>query len=180
VSHLGALTSALVDGELTGPELDRASAHLASCPACQAEVAQLRWLKSELSTLARAAGAEACGTDALTRRLLAMPGPRPTGPGTTGHTGGTGGRDPLAPRPVRRAPGRRGSRRRGRYALWGAVSLVVAGVGAAAFGMGGASGTTGRPVTPQLEMLDLQHAINSGDVPLGDPARPLAKAAARR
>jgi anti-sigma factor RsiW len=158
MSHLGDLTSALVDGELAGAELDRAHAHLAACAACRAEAAQLRRLKRELSALAAVDGAEA-----LTRRLLSMTGPT----------------DPLAARPLRRISSRPAGRRRGRYAVWGAVSLVVAGVGAAAFGMGGGSGTTERPVTPQLEMFDLQHAVTSGDVPFGDPRKPLAPVAAR-
>lgn len=160
MSHLGDLTSALVDGELTGAELDRANAHLAACAACRAETAQMRRLKRELSALA-----EVCGAEALTRRLLAMPGPR----------------DPLGPRRLQRAySGRRARRRRGRYAVWGAVSLVVAGVGAAAFGMGGSGGSPAEPqITPQLEMLDLQHAATSGDVPFATPQKPLAKAATR-
>lgn len=173
MSHLGELTSALVDGELTGVELDRANAHLAACAACRAEAAQTRLLKRELSALAEVDGAEA-----LTRRLLAMPGRC----------------DPLGPRPLRRMPNarnlpslpslpsvhdRRAGRRRGRYAVWGAVSLVVASVGAAAFGMGGATGTNEPQITPQLEMLDLQHAVTSGDVPIDDTRPMLARAAAR-
>jgi anti-sigma factor RsiW len=144
MSHLGELTSALVDGELTGAELDRANAHLAACDACRTEAAQLRTIKRELRALAEVAGAEA-----LTRRLLAMPGPK----------------DPLGPRPLLRAQGKRARRRRGRYMVLGAVSLVVAGVGAAAFGMGGGGAPTERQITPQLEMFDLQHAVTSGDIP---------------
>ncbi len=158
MSHLGDLTSALVDGELTGAELDRANAHLAACEACRAEAAQLRGIKRELRALAEVAGAEA-----LTLRLLAMPGPR----------------DPLAPRPLPWALGRRARRRRGRYMVLGAVSLVVAGVGAAAFGMGG-SAPTERQITPQLEMFDLQHAVTSGDVPFTETQKATAQKAAAR
>ena len=60
-------------------------------------------------------------------------------------------------------------RRRGRYMLWSTVSLVVVGIGTAAFGMGGGSGATGPQITPQLEVFDVQHAIYSGDVPFADP-----------
>ena len=67
MSHLGTLISALIDGELAGAELDRASAHLAGCPACRTEAAQLRQLKRELSALG-----ELDSADAVTRRLLAM------------------------------------------------------------------------------------------------------------
>jgi anti-sigma factor RsiW len=155
VSHLGDLTSALIDGELTGTELDRANAHLAACADCRTEVAQMRLLKRELSALA-----DVCGAEALTRRLLEMPSPR----------------DPLGSRPLRRAEKRRARRRRGRYVALG-VSLVVAGVGAAAFGMGGASGTNERQITPQLEMFDMQHAVTSGDLPFADAPKVPAKAA---
>jgi len=54
--------------------------------------------------------------------------------------------------------------------MWSAMSLVVVGVGAAAFGMGGAPAGNEPQITPQLEVFDLQHAITSGDVPFADPA----------
>ena len=77
--------SGLVDGELSGAELDRANAHLAACERCRAEAAELRQLKRDLRALAiplfdsaseGTAGRAEAGTDeALTRRLLAMAGP---------------------------------------------------------------------------------------------------------
>jgi hypothetical protein len=158
MSHLGNLISALIDGELDGVELDRANAHLAGCATCQTEAAQLRELKRELRALG-----EFDGADAITSRLLAMA--IPTGPGGLGAA--------VTARPLQRRPqgGRRVRRRRGRYAMWSAMSLVVVGVGAAAFGMGGNSAAGNEPqITPQLEVFDLQHAINSGDVPFADPA----------
>jgi anti-sigma factor RsiW len=162
MSHLGNQISALIDGELGGVELDRANAHLAGCAACQAEAAELRQLKREL----RALGELDCA-DAVTSRLLAMVGPG--GPGAPAVPGsGAGGA--VTARPLQRQPGRRARRRRGRYAMWGAMSLVVVGVGAAAFGMGGGSSANEPQITPQLEVYDLQHAISSGDVPFADPA----------
>jgi len=150
MSHLGTLISALIDGELAGAELDRANAHLAGCAACQAEATQLRQLKRELSTLG-----ELDTDDAVTRRLLAMT-----------LQGGQ-----VTARPLARQPGRRVRRRRGRYVMWSAMSIVVVGVGAAAFGMGGSSSGVNEPqITPQLEVFDMQHAITSGDVPFADPS----------
>lgn len=150
--------SALVDGELSGAELDRANAHVAACGACRVEAHALRRLKHELHALA-----EVCDADDITRRLLAM------------HDAdsrlGQGGQPDRA-RPLRRVRARRrlvSVGRRGRYVLWSTVSLVVVGVGTAAFGMGGNSGSTGPQITPQLEVFDIQHAINSGDVPFEDP-----------
>ena len=179
MSHLGDLLSALVDGELSGAELDRASAHVAACGACRVEANALRRLKHELRALA-----EVRDSDEITSRLLAM----------TSEAGPEGPIDPAAPggsaipsprgrghgRRHRRPAGRRATgdlysavpsrRRRGRYVLWGTVSLVVVGIGTAAFGMGGGSGSTGPQITPQLEVFDIQHAITSGDVPFAEPA----------
>jgi anti-sigma factor RsiW len=160
MSHLGTQISALIDGELAGAELDRANAHLAGCAACQTEAAQLRQLKRDLSALG-----ELDSADAVTRRLLAM----------TYQNG------PVSARPLSRRPGRRARRRRGRYVMWSAMSIVVVGVGAAAFGMGGGSSAGGNEpqITPQLEVFDMQHAITSGDIPFADPSNTPAKPAAR-
>jgi anti-sigma factor RsiW len=164
VSHLGTQISALVDGELTGAELDRANAHLATCEQCRAEAAELRQLKRELRALADAAGDEVTGLvwtdddETLTRRLLAMAGP--------------GG--PVPSRRLRREQyWRERSRTKlaggwPRAVLWSAVSLVVVGVGAAAFSMGGSSAQPGPKITPQLEMFSNEHAVTSGDVPFPD------------
>ncbi|HXT91786.1 MAG TPA: zf-HC2 domain-containing protein [Trebonia sp.] len=171
MSHLGELLSALVDGELSGAELDRANAHVAACGACRVEANALRRLKHELRSLA-----EVSDADDITKRLLAL--------------AGQADQDPPVPvryldreRGRRRQPpkaGRQGlsgpfsarrrliGRRRGRYVLWSTVSLVVVGIGTA-FGMGGGSSATGPQITPQLEVFDVQHAIYSGDVPFADP-----------
>ena len=187
MSHLGELLSALVDSELSGAELDRANAHLAACGACQSEAAGLRRLKQEL----RAIG-PACDAGGIAGRLLGitgpdalapparMPGREPAGRGAPGSGQARRRRrgQPLAPASRGQAgpnPGRPGgraaARRRGRYVLLGTVSLVVVGIGSAAFGMGGGSagGTPGPQVTPQVEVFDLEHAITSGDVPFTDP-----------
>jgi hypothetical protein len=230
VSHLREQISALIDGELTGAELDRANAHLAACGRCRAEAAGLRQLKRELHELAggpldattvlpadppadaaarAAAGAAGASAEhgqggaqaeeALTRRLLAMAGPggpvpsrrarrdqfnrnrrdprsgrSGSGRGGPGDRGGTRpGRYPYAD--TQRYAGRppRALRRRGRYAVWSAVSLVVVGIGAAAFNMGGGSAEPGPKITPQLELqiFGLEHAMNSGDVPFPDPTQ---------
>jgi anti-sigma factor RsiW len=159
MSHLGELLSALIDGELSGTELDRANAHLAACGACRVEANALRRLKQELRALAPVTDAEG-----ITARLLAL--------ASEGAPAA-----PAAPVPVRQLVhehgGRRGRRRlrgRGRYALWGTVSLVVVGIGSAAFGMGG--GSTGPRITPQIEVFDVQHAITAGDVPFAGPGEP--------
>ena len=178
MSHLGEQISALIDGELTGLDLDRANAHLAACGRCRAEAAELRQLKRDLRALF-----EFNGDDALTGRLLAMAGPdnpdvtddqdrvppqRPRG--EQDRPGRSADRWP----PRGRSPARATARSRGRYVLWSAISLFVIGVGTAAFTMGGAGGSAspGPKITPQLEMFSVEHAMISGDVPFPDPTQP--------
>jgi anti-sigma factor RsiW len=174
VSHLGELLSALVDGELSGAELDRANAHVAACGACRVEANALRRLKHELRALG-----EVHNADGITTRLLAMTSQSGSeGPAAVRRLGRDRGRRretrsttaPYTAAPYSAAPSQRlTSRRRGRYVLWTTLSLVVVGVGTAAFGMGGNTGSTGPQITPQLEVFDIQHAITSGDVPFADP-----------
>ena len=173
MSHLGDRLSALVDGELTGAERDRASAHLASCAQCRDEAAQLRALKQKLRALAEGAPAEA----AMTRRLISMTGP--------------GGPLPPRRRPLRVVPGDRvgargfaGARGFGastqpgthrpraarRYLFLGTVSLVV-GLGTAAFTAGGGGqAAPGPKITPPVELYSVQHAIITGEVPFSAPS----------
>lgn len=169
MSHLGDRLSALVDGELTGAERDRASAHLAGCAQCRAEAAQLRVLKQKLRSLVDGAPAEA----ALTRRLISMTGPGgplpprrrllrvvPGGRPEPGRRFRTSTR-PGKPRPARR-----------RYLFLGTVSLVV-GLSTAAFTAGGGGqAAPGPKITPPVELYSVQHAIITGEVPFSGPSSP--------
>ena len=167
MSHLGDRLSALVDGELTGAERDRASAHLAGCAQCRAEAAQLRVLKQKLRSLVDGAPAEA----ALTRRLISMTGPGgPLPPRRRLLRVVPGGR----PEPGRsfRASTRPGKPRpaRRRYLFLGTVSLVV-GLGTAAFTAGGGGqAAPGPKITPPVELYSVQHAIITGEVPFSGPS----------
>jgi anti-sigma factor RsiW len=171
VSHLGELLSAHVDGELSGVELDRVNEHLAACAGCRVEANSLRRIKHELRSLAEVV----TDTDELTGRLLAMSVPAGAVPMRSlqreyedyerhlrrrGRLHRSAGRDHALSRP----PGRH----RGRYVLWGTLSLVVVGVGTA-FGLGGGAAAPAPQIKPQLEVFDVQHAITSGDVPFTDP-----------
>jgi anti-sigma factor RsiW len=176
MSHLGDLLSALIDGELSGAELDRANAHLAACGACRVEARALRRLKHELRSLAEFV--ELTDAGEITGRLLAMSATGPDARVPPQRHGGAGGermrrRERAVGRRAWAGPARHGRvgrrRRRGRYALWTTISLVLVGVGTACFGMGG-GGSTGPKITPQLEVFDAQHAVNAGDVPFADPA----------
>ena len=90
--------------------------------------------------------------------------PAGSGVSSSGSTGKSSarGRPPRPPRVLRR---------RGRYVVWSAVSLVVVGIGTAAFSMGGGGSEPGPKITPQVEMFSLEHAIQTGDVPFPEPAQ---------
>jgi len=180
VTHLGEQISALIDGELTGAELDRANAHLAACERCRTEAAEMRELKRALRALF-----EVDGDDRLTSRLLAMAGPGGPVPSRQDRREqyrrergkGPRGKGPRDKRPRDRDDGD-SVRSRARYVVWSAVSLFVVGIGAAAFSMGGSGGAPAPKITPQLEMFSVEHAIVSGTVP--DPEQTPAGASVTR
>jgi anti-sigma factor RsiW len=164
MSHLGNRLSALVDGELSGAELDRAHAHLAGCEQCRTEAAELRALKQKLRGLTARAPAEA----AMTKRLIAMTGPGGPLPPRRRLLRVIPGRRPAAGPASARPDARSGSRRR-RYLVLGTVSLVV-GLGAAAFTAGGGpDAAPGPKITPPVEMYSIEHAITTGEVPYPGP-----------
>jgi anti-sigma factor RsiW len=175
MSHLGDRLSALVDGELSGADLDRAHAHLAGCEQCRTEAAELRQLKQKLRELMTHEPIDGAPAEAaMTSRLVAMTGP--------------GGPVPLRHRRLRVVPGRRpvagpdlsrpgnlgtrrtwlGARHR-RYLVLGTVSLVVS-LGAVAFTAGGGGDAAPGPrITPPVEMYSVEHAITTGEVPIPGP-----------
>lgn len=180
MSHLGDRLSALVDGELSGAELDRAHAHLAGCEQCRTEAAELRQLKQKLRELMTHEPVDGAPAEAaMTSRLVAMTGPGGPHPARSG---------PLRQRRLRVVPGRRpgsgpdlarpenlgtrrtwlGARRR-RYLVLGTVSLVVS-LGTAAFTAGGGGDAAPGPrITPPVEMYSVEHAITTGEVPFPGP-----------
>jgi len=178
VSHLQEQLSALVDGELTGAELDRANAHLAACHQCRSEAATLRFLKRELRQLAAARP-----STELTQKLLALAAseglgqpPRSPSPPPRGYVDRPGTRrDDFTERARRsrppQSPGEAWARRRrSRRLAWGAISFVVSvGIGAAAYSLGGGFPAGGR-VTPQMELFNVGHAI-LGDLPVSGPSQ---------
>src|SRR5579859_2143347 len=71
MNHLGELLTAFVDGELTGAERDRVTAHLVRCERCRTDSAALRDLKKRLAGLS---GSPADAGVDLAGRLLAVAG----------------------------------------------------------------------------------------------------------
>jgi anti-sigma factor RsiW len=201
VSHLGDQLSAVVDGELSGAELDRANAHLAHCCTCRDEAHALRRLKKQLRALA----ADVADSDDFTSRLLAITAAArveksatdqaqaPADPyqearvgevlvrllpaSRSGRRRRRAGPHPAHPGDYATAPRRPQGTvpdpRRRRQVLWGTLSLVVVGIGSAAFSLGGA-GPSGPRIAPQFEVYDQQHAATSGDMPWPESAEAAA------
>jgi anti-sigma factor RsiW len=181
VTHLGDQISALIDGELTGAELDRANAHLAACERCRAEAAEMRQLKRALRALF-----EVDANDQLTARLLKDAGdlgPVPSPRDRREQYRRDKGKGPRSKGPRDKRPPGRGDgdavRSRARYVVWSAVSLFVVGIGAAAFSMGGGSAAPAPKITPQLEMFSVEHAIVSGTVPDPEQTTPAGASVTR-
>ena len=183
MSHLGDRLSALVDGELSGAELDRAHAHLAGCEQCRTEAAELRQLKQKLRELMTREPVDGMSAEAaMTSRLVAMTGPGGpvpvrSGPARSGpsrhrrlrvmHSRRPDAGPDLSPPGTRRTW--LGARRR-RYLVLGTVSLVVS-LGTAAFTAGGGGDAAPGPkITPPVEMYSVEHAITTGEVPFPGPS----------
>ncbi|MCK2213040.1 anti-sigma factor [Actinomadura sp. ATCC 31491] len=163
MAHLGERVSALVDGELSHHERERALAHLTFCADCRAEVESVRALKSRLRSL----DGPAMPAD-LTMSLLRMAEPggplppreRPFPSRTFGGVPIPGPHSiaPLDNRPRRDATGGgsgpgRGGRRRTAYV---AVSVVSAAVALGTFfAVSGAGQDTS---TPPVELYKIQHS----------------------
>src|ERR1700722_17525039 len=144
MSHLGQRISALIDGELSDSERDRVLAHIAGCDECRQEAVALRALKHRMHSLG-----EAMVDAALPGRLMAMAMPPDGRPWTA------------------RAPWRpRGGSPAARMLTAGLLASTVAGLGAAAFFVGGEQQAPGPRVTPAVDTFLVQHAIVTGDLPM--------------
>ncbi|MFI9574800.1 anti-sigma factor family protein [Microbispora rosea] len=164
MSHLGERVSALIDGELSHNERERALAHLTFCADCRAEVDAMRALKTRL----RSMDPPAMPAD-LTMSLLRMaePGgplpprmrPFPDHPAFgTGRLPGMHAAGPMdnRPRPRGRDEGRSGPGRPGRARRAGYVAVGMAGAAVALGTMLMAGGSTATP-NPTPGQMFVQH-----------------------
>jgi hypothetical protein len=144
MSHLGQRISALIDGELSDSERDRVLTHIAGCDACRQEAVALRALKQRMHSLG-----EAMVDVALTGRLMAMAMPPDGRPWTARQPWRSRGGFPAA-----------------RMLTAGILASTVAGLGAAAFFVGGEQQVPSPKVTPAVDTFQVQHAIVTGDLPV--------------
>lgn len=89
IGHLGTRVSALLDGQLSPDETERAWAHVHACHSCRDRVEREGWVKTRLAGLSREDGA---APDRLKGSLLGMPPgdvylALATSPGSTTHRG---------------------------------------------------------------------------------------------
>ncbi len=56
--HIGTKASALVDGQLSGAEEEKAWAHVLTCPGCRRLVEHEGWVKRQLGSLSRPVGTD--------------------------------------------------------------------------------------------------------------------------
>jgi hypothetical protein len=68
-------------------------------------------------------------------------------------------------RPARLVPLDRTRFRHVRYVFFGVMSLLVVGIGGAAFMMGGSQPSPGPRITPPVDMYSVEHAVTTGEVP---------------
>ncbi|MEN3538422.1 zf-HC2 domain-containing protein [Microbispora sp. ZYX-F-249] len=162
MSHLGERVSALIDGELSHNERERALAHLTFCADCRAEVEAMRALKTRL----RSMDPPAMPAD-LTMSLLRMaePGgplpprmrPFPDHPAFgAGRLPGMHAAGPMDNRPRGRDGGRSGPGRPGRIRRAGYVAVGMAGAAVALGTMLMAGGSTATP-NPTPGQMFVQH-----------------------
>ena len=184
--HVGDRLSALVDGELSLRDRERALGHVAHCAPCRDLLESERVLKARLAgliqpepsarLLALLAGTAVPGIPlppqarvrATTPVVPVLP---PPGRGPRG--GRPTGRGPSTFDGVRRpggGPSRRSRRsiQRARYAAAGALSVAGLVLGTA-FAAGGAGGTGAGTVVPPAAELSIEHDATTASLLLGDP-----------
>jgi anti-sigma factor RsiW len=166
VSHLRDVIAALVDGELSHSERERALTHLAGCATCRAEVAGHRALTERLGRLETPPAPAGLLADLI---RMAEPG-EPLPP--TRRDGETT-RPPTVS--VGRRPGDRGSTRpagrrsRSRVrAVIGSGTIVVAATLLTAFAVGGTPATPEEAVAPDVDSYMVEHARTSSVVPFAE------------
>ena len=156
---LGDVAAALIDGELSHAERERAHRHLTHCPACRAEVEAERQLKLRLHGLAPApalgemlsARLLAVGSsDALSRRTSGVPGSRRDA--TQTRDARPRARSPLS----RSSSGRSPLRRR----TLGSAAVVALGL-TAAFAFGGGSEPPSTTVDPGIGAFVTEYVVST-------------------
>lgn len=158
MSHLGQRLSALIDGELDLAERERVLLHLSRCRSCRDEIAALHTLKRRMNALG-----DTTANAGLTGRLMGLR--------DTFDEGDMAARS-VWPKSAERWLGAEqgGSARIGRYVLAGSLAAVIAGLGTAAFIVGGSQAPTPEPaITPSVDVYTVQHDLTSGWAPANPP-----------
>jgi len=156
MSHLGHRLSAFIDGELDEADRDRVLVHLAKCEGCRGEAAALRTLKRRMGALG-----EAAADGALTSRLMGLPQQEAGRSQRSAFGAAAWPQFPTAARGPAPWPPARPLR----YAGAGAVAVLLAGLGTAAFLAGGGQAVPEPKVTPSVDTFYVQHDLMTGMIP---------------
>lgn len=167
--HLGELAAAVTDGTLGHHARDRALAHLASCPACRAEVEAQRRLKNMLGGMGMPEA-----PSSLADRLRAIPDANPGDDNDSGYGTHAGFSLPD----VRMQATFRTAQVRDRRHRSGPARTVIFGAtgGFAAFAVSmGVVAAVGAPeqgdvVRPPVMAYTVEHSRSANLLPGGDPA----------
>jgi anti-sigma factor RsiW len=154
MSHLGERLSALIDGELDLAERERVLIHLSRCSSCRDEIAALHTLKRRMNALG-----DTAANAGLTGRLMGLRDTFCDGEMSYSTEGWLGAQQ-SGP-----------DSRIGRYFLAGSLAAVVAGLGTAAFIVGGGSPTRAPEpsITPSVDVYMVQHDLITGWAPANPP-----------
>jgi anti-sigma factor RsiW len=165
MSHVGARSAELVDGEAGDTDRERALAHLAVCGECRREVDALRRIKTRIATLPnpeppsdlkrRLKNIEAAGPPVPPRSRI-MPGVYRPGPVAA----------PGRERPLTRPIGHLHRWRRSALVGFAATGVLLT----TAFIVGGQPRQPVEKLPPAVGTLTSEHAATAGDFPLSDPA----------
>ncbi len=170
MSHLRDVIAALVDGELSHGERERALTHLAGCAACRAEVAGHRALKERLARLETPPAPAGLLADLVRMAEPGEPLPPTRRDGeTTRPPTVSVGRRPGARPGDRGSPRPAGRRTRSRVrAVIGSSTIVIAATLLTAFAVGGTPPAPEQAVAPDIDSYMVEHARTSSVVPFAE------------
>lgn len=149
IGHLGPRVSALLDGQLSGEEEERAWAHVHSCHSCRDLVEREGWIKTRLSGLSGDPAGSA--PSALKGSILGVPPYAGPGPAASLGAFGADHAAGVAPRGWSHPPAR--SRRAPAVVALGGGALGAAVLGVLALGVAPATAPTGdrRPPAASID-----------------------------
>jgi hypothetical protein len=185
VKHLGIQVTALVDGQLSHDERDRALAHVTRCEQCRVEMDQERATKAALrrlppveppAELVKALQAMAETGGPLPPQRRPFPGPATPAVGWRPREGGPRTRRPNSV-PGSRRPEITPRAQRSRLQLAAAGALSAGALTLLLATLGAPTAAAPAAVVPPMQTFALEHAKSTGALPFVEPAAVLVPGA---